>query len=161
MCKKIIILITISLTFFSCKKNVEIENNEKYSWDYIIISNTSEEIKVYKEYDTASFSRPIYKLVEGNEIGGKYELINTERETLNFTEAEKDSIASYVLNIINNPVEKNEFCTDYVGKLNVKIGNWTSSFSANYKSVCKIDTISKTTLKLHKLLNTKIKFNDY
>lgn len=161
MCKKIIILITISLTFFSCKKNVEIENNEKYSWDYIIISNTSEEIKVYKEYDTASFSRPIYKLVEGNEVVGKYELINIERETLKFTEAEKDSIASYVLNIINNPVEKNRFCTDYAGKLNVKIGNWTSSFSASYKSVCKIDTISESTLSLYELLNTKIKFNDY
>src|SRR5690606_37108198 len=161
MNKILISSIIISLTLLSCKKNDEIINSEKYNWDYIIIRNSTEEIKVYKEYDTASFSRPIYNLVEGNEIVGQYELIRTERATLNFTENEKDSIANYVLNIINNPVEKNEFCTNYVGKLNVKIGNWTSSFSANYKSVCRIDTISKTTLNLHKLLNTKIKFSDY
>ena len=161
MFKKYFSSILIFIILISCKKNELKENNEIYNWDYIIISNSSEEIKIYKEYDTASFSRPIYNLVEGNEFVGKYELIKTERKTLKFTQNEKGIIAHYVLNIINNPVEKSGFCTDYVGKLNVKIGNWTSSFSASYKSICKIDTISQTTFNLYELLNKKTKFSNY
>ena len=143
------------LILTSCNKK---ETSSKFDWTDISIRNSYEEIIVYKDLDTASFIKPIYENIDGNIFAMK--LIRVDRKRIKFTQSEKDSIAHYVLQIIKNPVELNIYCTDYVGNLNVKISNSNLALSANYKSVCQVDTISAETKKLFKLLNSRINFAD-
>lgn len=159
--KKFLIFIIIISSFSFCDNINKKKLIDKYQWDSILIRNTTEEIKIYKELDTATYLKPIYKLIEGNEFVGKYKLVTTEHKIINFTQQEKDSIAYYVFGIIKEPVQKENFCTDYMGKLRLDIGNFTSNFSVSYNSICKIDTISIKTNKLYKLLNTKVSFSNY
>lgn len=148
-------LLLFFVFLISCNKN---EKNQSYNWTDISIKNSYEEIIIYKHLDTASYIKPIYEYKKDNLF--VEELVNVERKQIIFSDSEKDSISYYVQRIISNPIQVDRFCTDYVGNLKLKISNSNSTFTVNYESVCRVNTISDDTKKLYEILNKKIDFRD-
>jgi hypothetical protein len=75
-----------------------------------------------------------------------------------FTQREKDSIYLLVKDIVVNPLKPKGFCTEFVGRIEIKIsyGDQVTQ-SCLYTSVCDWTKLSDKTLKLSSILQKRIK----
>lgn len=153
-------LILLSLIVLSCNNQEKQKEDSEYQWELINIKNSKEELIIYKYEDTATYLKPIWKYISGGYIDAKYKKIGIQHKTVNFTKSEKDSLVEYVLKSIQNPINSQIFCTDYVGKISLTALNVNSKITVSYNSICEFDTLSPYLTKLYKLITSKIEFDN-
>lgn len=153
-------LILFSLIVISCNNQEKHKKNNEYQWNQINIQNSKEELIIYKNEDSATYLKPIWKHISGEFINAKYKQIGIEHKSINFTKSEKDSLAKYVLKSIQNPINSQNFCTDFVGKISLTALNDNSKVSVSYNSVCEFDSLSPNFTKLYKLITSKMEFDN-
>ena len=158
MFKNLIKLILFSLIIISCNKKEILKKDNEYQWKQINIQNSIQELIIYKNEDTATYLKPLWKHLSGEFINAKYEHIGTEHKTVKFSKSEKDSLEKYVLKSIQNPINTEKFCTDYLGKISLTAFNENSKISVSYNSICEFDSLSPDFTKLYNIINSKVEF---
>jgi len=154
---KIIVFVAllIMVTVLSCKPAVK--RGSSTLWDrLLIISEHDVQIHISNDngtsmvnvYHSGSFFQPLPKNAK----------VKIDTLKVFFTEAEKDTIFSLVQDLITNPARSKNFCTEFVGSLDLRV-SYGKQFiqSAKYSSVCDWNTLSDKTKRLHDMLRSRIK----
>ena len=150
------IQILILLFCISSCSNKEVKKEKKIAWNMIEISTRKHKVIIYKDLDTASYEKEIWKLISKRAFLGTYKLDKVEHKSFSITKLERDSLHSYVSKMFTNPTFSDRSCTDYVGKVKISMGNNGSFLSCEYNSVCEWTSVSPETQKIYDLLKNKV-----
>ncbi|MES2107131.1 MAG: hypothetical protein V4577_00190 [Bacteroidota bacterium] len=145
----------IMVTGLSCKPAVK--RDVSGLWErLLIISEHDVQIHISNDNDTSvvnvyhsgSFFQPLPKNAK----------VKIDTLKVFFSKVEKDTIFSLVQDLITNPAHSKNFCTEFIGSLDLRV-SYGEQFiqSAKYSSVCDWNTLSDKTKRLHDILRSRIK----
>ena len=78
----------------------------------------------------------------------------TQQKSYKILDSEKDSLFSWTETRIDTKSNPSEFCTDYVGKLTLRIAySEQMSKQISYNSICDCKDLDRNTSKIHELLS--------
>jgi hypothetical protein len=152
-------LVIFSLVVFSlicCQTKTKKHENKIEDWGYLritldhhrsinFINHDPSDSTIVKTYSSGSFFAPVKN-------------VKIKTEQFAFTQSEKDSIYSLVKEMVVHPITPKKFCTDFVGRIEINIVyNEQVTQSCIYTSVCDWTTLSDKTLRLHAILQKRIK----
>ena len=125
------------------------------SWETIQIITKTQNISINHYADSSTVEIFHFKTQDKKGLN----VANSDTLTkVNFflTDSEKDSLYSYVFDLITKPFFTDRAATDYAGYVQVKLIDRNTTLSCEYKSVGEWSTVSTTTKKIYNLLKTKI-----
>ncbi|MEZ2338643.1 hypothetical protein AB6735_23545 [Mucilaginibacter sp. RCC_168] len=154
--KLLIILIFISTFITACnfKKNDISKSEADQPWneltiidDHRIVTtiNNDNDSSIVRIYHTGSIFTPRPKKL----------VIDTLKAW--FTKSEKDTLAYLTKEIILNPISTTNYCTEFVGSVEMKISYGQFKLSGEYDSVCDWTILSDRTKKLNSILQRQLK----
>ena len=150
-------ILLIALTFTNCQNNSEKTDQDIRSkiWQTIIFDFGGKELTVYNDGDSLVLKSWNYK-DSVTEKGKVWIPVDFKTKTERVNPADKDSIYFWTTKINWPPVMPVKFCTDYVGRLTVKIQFGERVFqTSEFHSICEWETMSKETEELHRLFSGK------
>jgi hypothetical protein len=139
----------------SCHNSDEKKKATLSSWEKIQINTRTQKISISNDSDSAVFEQHSYKQSHLNGLGGADSDTATK---INFTltNIERNSLYTYVLDLITNPCFTEKGATDYAGYVQVNLIDRNTKLTCEYKSVGEWSTVSSATEKIYNLLKRKI-----
>jgi hypothetical protein len=154
---RLFFILLIGLTFTTCQKSSEKADKDVRSktWRTIFFDFGGKELTVYNDGDSLVLKSWTYK-DSVTEKGKVWIPVDFKTKTELLSLADKDSVYFWTTKINWPPVMPVKFCTDYVGRLTVKVqfGERVSQTS-EFHSICEWETMSKETENLHGLFSRK------
>ncbi|RYU92156.1 hypothetical protein EWM62_01570 [Mucilaginibacter terrigena] len=138
---------------FGCKsKPTTIDLKDSVPWQRLTIVDEKD-----VGYFIQNNTDPGYVIVyhRGSFFAPQKKTFKQDTLRVNFTNAENDTLAYIMKDLIVHPVKTEKFCTDFVGSLNLKINYGQYELSGRYSSVCDWSQLSDKTRQLKAILNRK------
>lgn len=66
---------------------------------------------------------------------------------------DKKTLEENIYKIVTTPFENDIFCTDYVGKISIRMSNHNSTYSINLNSVCDWKTFNEETKNISEIID--------
>ncbi|OIQ66917.1 hypothetical protein GALL_515110 [mine drainage metagenome] len=158
-CNCFLVFVCLSAVNSSCIYH-EHKDVELALWSTLTIeSEESTEVRINNDDDTSTVV--VYHV--GSFFSPKPKKIKIDSIKIYFTPAEKDTIANLSKELISKPVKLRGGCTDFVGDLKIAVyyGAYKAPGSVRqsieYSGVCNWNTLSATTIQLHRILKRKMK----
>jgi hypothetical protein len=149
------IFIILILLCFGCK-----QKTVSPSWTYLTIVS---ENRTYINIENGNDSALVKFYHKGTifEPLKKDEKVKIETSKIGFNKAERDSVFSFVNDLIINPVVPKTHCTEFVGMLELTLVCGQITRSCKYESVCDWTKLSDKTALLGRIFIRKIKAVHY
>ena len=141
------LLLTLLIALIGCKETNDqhqLGTRNPQSWTYVIITANSQEFTISEYDDTLT----IKKIT----VNGKDTL-----QKVRISKNEKDSLFAWTETLIQTKPEPTKFCTDYYGKLSLKIiYSEQVSRQIQYRSICEWERLDRNTSHIYSLINRRL-----